>query len=237
MLTIHHLGVSQSDRIVWLMEELGLPYELKWYDRGPDGLLPPEYLALHPAATAPVIADGERVLAESAAIVEYISHRYGGGRLSVAPDRPNYPDYLYWMHFNNNVQGLFFAKLAAGAQSGASAEPGARIHPAARGRLLPVSGAAARRVRLPGRSGVHVRRHHGDVQPDVAVALRRPHDRRPAERAGVRRAHHEAAGVREGDGDRGAGGEAAGHVGLGPISEIARAGEVAWRDPARAGGG
>ena len=54
MLTIHHLGVSQSDRVVWLMEELGLPYELVWYKRGADGLMPPEYVALHPAATAPV---------------------------------------------------------------------------------------------------------------------------------------------------------------------------------------
>lgn len=116
MLTIHHLGVSQSDRVVWLMEELGLPYRLEWYDRGPDGLMPPAYVALHPAATAPVITDGDRVLAESGAIVEYISHRYGGGRLSVTPDQPNYPDYLYWMHFNNNVQGLFFAKLASGGQ-------------------------------------------------------------------------------------------------------------------------
>jgi glutathione S-transferase len=123
MITIHHLGVSQSDRIVWLMEELGLPYQLKWYDRGPDGLMPPEYLALHPAATAPVITDGDRVIAESAAICEYVSHRYGGGRLSVAPDQPNYADYVYWMHFNNNVQGLFFAKLAAGAQSGGAANP------------------------------------------------------------------------------------------------------------------
>jgi glutathione S-transferase len=116
MITIHHLGVSQSDRIVWLMEELGLPYRLEWYDRGPDGLAPPEYLALHPAATAPVIEDGSLRLAESGAIVEYISHRYGGGRLSVTPDRREYPDYLYWMHFNNNVQGLFFAKLAAGGK-------------------------------------------------------------------------------------------------------------------------
>jgi glutathione S-transferase len=119
MLTIHHLGVSQSDRIVWLMEELGLPYKLKWYSRGPDGLAPPEYLALHPAATAPVIEDGPLVLAESAAIVEYVSQRYAGGRLSVAPDRPNYPDYLYFMHWNNNVQGMFFAKLAAGANKDA----------------------------------------------------------------------------------------------------------------------
>jgi glutathione S-transferase len=116
MLTIHHLGVSQSDRIVWLMEELGLPYRLKWYDRGPDGLAPPEYRALHPAATAPVIEDDGRVLAESAVIVEYISHKYGGGRLSVMPGDASYPEYLYWMHFNNNVQGLFFAQLALGTR-------------------------------------------------------------------------------------------------------------------------
>ena len=69
--------------------------------------MPPEYLALHPAATAPVIEDGDLVLAESAAICEYISQRYAKGRLSVAPDRPHYPDYLYFMHWNNNVQGMF----------------------------------------------------------------------------------------------------------------------------------
>lgn len=115
MITIHHLGVSQSDRIVWLMEELKLPYKLKWYDRGPDGLMPPEYLALHPAATAPVIEEDGRMLAESAAICEYVSQRHAGGRLSVAPDRPNYFDYLYFMHWNNNVQGMFFSRLAARA--------------------------------------------------------------------------------------------------------------------------
>ena len=116
MLVIHHLGVSQSDRVVWLMEELGLPYELKWYSRGADGLMPPEYVALHPASTAPVVTDGDKVLAESAAILEYICHRYANGRLTVAPSQPNYYDYVYWMHWNNNVQGLFFAKLAAGQQ-------------------------------------------------------------------------------------------------------------------------
>jgi glutathione S-transferase len=131
MITIHHLGVSQSDRVVWLMEELELPYRLQWYDRGSDGLAPAEYLALHPAATAPVIEDEGRVLTESAVILEYISHRYGGGRLSVRPDEPNYFDYLYWMHFNNNFQGLFFASLAAGAAGGS---PG------------PVSGFIARRA-------------------------------------------------------------------------------------------
>ena len=112
MITIYHLGVSQSDRIVWLMEELGLPYQLEWFDRAPDRLAPPEYLALHPAAMAPVIRDGDLVLAESTAIVQYIAHKYGGGRLTVAPNAPHYADYLYWLQFNNNVMSGFFVKSA-----------------------------------------------------------------------------------------------------------------------------
>ena len=115
MITIHHLGVSQSDRVVWLMEELDLPYRLKWHKRMESGLAPNEYLALHPAATAPVIEDDGKVLTESAVIVEYICHRYAGGKLTVRPDQSNYADYLYWMHFNNNILGLFFAKSALGA--------------------------------------------------------------------------------------------------------------------------
>ena len=122
MITIHHLGVSQSDRVVWLMEELGQPYTLRWYDRGPDWLVPPEYLKLHPAATAPVVQDGSTVLTESAVILEYICHRHAGGKLTVGSSQPNYFDYLYWMHFNNNVQGLFFAKLALGAAQGPEAQ-------------------------------------------------------------------------------------------------------------------
>jgi glutathione S-transferase len=116
MITIYHLGVSQSDRVVWLMEELGLPYRLEWFDRGADRLAPPEYLALHPASMAPVIKDGERVLAESVAIVQYIAHKHAGGRLTVAPSAENYADYLYWLQFNNNALGGFFVKSAlAGA--------------------------------------------------------------------------------------------------------------------------
>ena len=68
MLIIHHLGVSQSERVVWLMEKLGLPCEINWHRRGADGFAPASYLALHPAATAPVIQDGDRTLCESAAI-------------------------------------------------------------------------------------------------------------------------------------------------------------------------
>jgi glutathione S-transferase len=112
MITVYHLGVSQSDRIIWLMEELNLPYQLKWFDRGEDGLAPDEYRALHPAGTAPIIRDGELILAESAAIAEYISQRYGNGALSVAVDSPDYADYLYWMQFNSNVQSIFFGKMA-----------------------------------------------------------------------------------------------------------------------------
>ncbi|MCR9092991.1 MAG: glutathione S-transferase [bacterium] len=114
MITIYHLAVSQSDRIVWLMEELELPYQLEWFDRGPDGLATADYLALHPAGTAPVVKDGERLLTESAVILESICHRHAGGRLTIGPDQAAYEDYLYWLHFNNNIQGLFFASLALG---------------------------------------------------------------------------------------------------------------------------
>jgi glutathione S-transferase len=122
MITIHHLGVSQSDRVVWLMEELNLPYELKWYDRGADFLAPPELRALHPAGTAPIINDGDLVMAESTAIVEYISQRHGGGKLSVASSAPNYPHYLFWMQFNNNLQSVLFIKLAF-QSTGAAPDP------------------------------------------------------------------------------------------------------------------
>jgi len=115
MIVIHHLAASQSERVVWLMEELGLPYKLQWYDRMPNRTAPPELLRLHPTAMAPVIEDDGRVLTESAVIVEYICHRYAAGKLTVAPTQSNYCDYVYWMHFNNNVMGLRFAKAALGA--------------------------------------------------------------------------------------------------------------------------
>ncbi|HEY3798646.1 MAG TPA: glutathione S-transferase family protein [Caulobacteraceae bacterium] len=102
MLTVHHLGVSQSERIVWLCEELGIPYELKVYDRDPVTRLgPPEYKALHPMGGAPIITDGDLTLPESGAIVDYIIGKYGNGRLAVTADRPNFADYLYWFHFAN----------------------------------------------------------------------------------------------------------------------------------------
>src|SRR3954464_5255284 len=115
MLTVHHLGRSQSERIVWLCEELGLDYELKRYERDPvTRLAPPQYKALHPIGTAPVITDGELVLAESGAVIEYILTRYGGGRLSRQPGHPDFANYLYWLHFPTaTFQALLHRKPAA----------------------------------------------------------------------------------------------------------------------------
>ncbi len=101
MLTVHHLRASQSERIVWLCEELDIPYELKTYSRESNGAAPPAYKALHPQGTAPTITDGNLTLAETGAIVDYILARYGDGRLVVGPGAANFSDYLYWLHFGN----------------------------------------------------------------------------------------------------------------------------------------
>jgi glutathione S-transferase len=104
MLTVHHLGKSQSERIVWLCEELGLDYELKCYARDSVTMLaPPDYKALHPIGAAPVITDGDLVLAESGAIVDYIMGKYGKGRLALRPDDPDFAQFLYWFHFANGT--------------------------------------------------------------------------------------------------------------------------------------
>ncbi|KAF4448235.1 hypothetical protein F53441_8342 [Fusarium austroafricanum] len=97
-LTVHHLQVSQSERIPWLCEELGVEYDLKLYKRSPL-LAPPEYKALHPMGAAPVIQDGDITLAESCACIEYISHKYANGKLFLRPDHPAYADFLYWWHW------------------------------------------------------------------------------------------------------------------------------------------
>ena len=104
MLTVHHLGKSQSERIVWLCEELEIPYELKRYDRDPvTRLAPPEYKALHPIGAAPLITDGDLVLAESGAVIEYIVAKHGNGRLALAADHPDFAQFLYWFHFANGT--------------------------------------------------------------------------------------------------------------------------------------
>ncbi len=101
MLTVHHLGASQSERIVWLCEELGLPYALIRYERETSGAAPPEYKALHPAGTAPIITDGQIVLAETGAVIEYIARRHGGGRLLLGPEHKDFTNFLFWFHYGN----------------------------------------------------------------------------------------------------------------------------------------
>ena len=103
MLTIHHLRISQSERIVWLCEELGLDYDLKLYNRDPETrLAPPELKALHPMEIAPLIEDGDVLLGESGAIVEYIVGKYAPDTdLVPGPDHPDFADHLYWFHFAN----------------------------------------------------------------------------------------------------------------------------------------
>lgn len=115
MLTVHHLGRSQSERIVWLCEELGIDYELKRYERDPvTRLAPPEYKALHPIGTAPVISDGGVVIGESGAIIEYVLAKYGKGRLARHPGHPEYANYLYWFHYaNGSFQALLHRTLVA----------------------------------------------------------------------------------------------------------------------------
>ena len=106
MITLHHLGRSQSERIVWLCEELDLPYELVRYERDPVTMLsPPALKALHPLGAAPVIQEDGLLLAESAAIVDYLIARHGGDFLRPGPDHPDFVAFLYWFHFaNGNLQ-------------------------------------------------------------------------------------------------------------------------------------
>jgi glutathione S-transferase len=104
MLTVHHLRRSQSERIVWLCEELGLDYTLQCWERNTTDLLaPPGYKALHPMGIAPVIVDGDITLGESGAIVEYLLARYGPGELVRGPQHADFADYLYWLHFANGT--------------------------------------------------------------------------------------------------------------------------------------
>jgi len=100
VITVHHLNNSRSHRIVWLLEELGVPYEIKRYQRDPKtSLAPPELLRVHPLGKSPVITDGDLTIAESGAIIEYLVDRYGKGALIPPPGTPERLRYTYWLHF------------------------------------------------------------------------------------------------------------------------------------------
>ena len=99
MITVHHLENSRSQRVLWLLEELGLPYEVRRYARDPKTMLaPPELAAVHPLGKSPVISDGQVTVAESGAIVEYLVDTHGGGRLKPVEGEAQ-RRYVYWLHF------------------------------------------------------------------------------------------------------------------------------------------
>jgi glutathione S-transferase len=99
MLTVHHLNNSRSQRVLWLLEELGVPYEIIRYQRQPDMRAPAELRAIHPLGKSPVITDNGNTVAESGAIVEYIVDTYGEGRLIPPPKTPERLRYTYWLHY------------------------------------------------------------------------------------------------------------------------------------------
>jgi glutathione S-transferase len=99
MLTVHHLNNSRSQRVLWLLEELGVEYDIKHYQRQPSMMAPPELKAIHPLGKSPVITDGGKTIAESGAIAEYLVGTYGNGRLIPPSDTPERLRYTYWLHY------------------------------------------------------------------------------------------------------------------------------------------
>ena len=133
MIRVHHLNNSRSQRVLWLLEELALPYEVVRYQRDARTMLaPPELRAIHPLGKSPVITDGDITVAESGAIIEYLLERHGGGRLQPPAGSPERLRYTYWMHYaEGSAMPPLLLKLVFGQLARASAMP-ALIRPIAR---------------------------------------------------------------------------------------------------------
>ncbi len=127
MITVHHLNDSRSQRILWLLEELGVPYEIKHYQRdATTRLAPAELKAVHPLGKSPVITDDGRTIIESSAIIDYLIRRHGGGRLQPDPATPAYDDYVQWLHFAEGSAMLPLMLKLYVSRLGAA---GAPLHP------------------------------------------------------------------------------------------------------------
>ena len=121
MITVHHLNNSRSQRVLWLLEELGIDYEIVRYERDPQTMLaPPALRAVHPLGKSPVITDEGVTVAESGAILEYIVNRHGGGRLAPLPNSDERLRYTYWLHYAEGsampplLLKLVFGRMADG---------------------------------------------------------------------------------------------------------------------------
>ena len=127
MLTLHHLNDSRSQRILWLLEELGTPYEMVRYQRNEQTrLAPPQLENIHPLGKSPVIVDGDVRIAESGAIVDYVIRRYGKGAMMPAPDSADYEAYNEWLHY---AEGSAMLPLMLNLYVSRLKEAGRALHP------------------------------------------------------------------------------------------------------------
>ena len=127
MIVVHHLNESRSQRILWLLEELGLTYEIKHYQRDAQTrLAPPELKAIHPLGKSPVITDNGRTIHESGAIIDYVIRWHGGGRLAPEQDKSAYDEYQMWLHYAEGSAMLPLMLLMYVMRLG---EAGAPLHP------------------------------------------------------------------------------------------------------------
>jgi glutathione S-transferase len=127
MITVHHLNDSRSERILWLLEELKLDYDIVRYQRDPaTRLAPAELKEVHPLGKAPVITDDGRTIAESGAIIDYLVRRYGAGRLQPAADSPAYDQYVEWLHY---AEGSAMLPLMLNLYVGRLGDAGAPLQP------------------------------------------------------------------------------------------------------------
>ncbi|UAJ09282.1 glutathione S-transferase family protein [Glacieibacterium megasporae] len=124
MITVHHLNNSRSQRILWLLEELGTGYDIKFYMRDTTtNLAPPELKAVHPLGKSPVIEDGDLKVAESGAVTDYLIRTYGNGALAPAPGTPLHEAYLEWLHFAEGSAMLPFMLALYTGRLGNAAAP------------------------------------------------------------------------------------------------------------------
>ena len=126
MIVVHHLNNSRSQRILWLLEELGVPYEIRHYQRMETRLAPPELKAVHPLGKSPVITDEGLTIAESGAITEYLIDTYGAGRFAPARGSAEWWSYVQWLHF---AEGTAMTPLLLALYVGMLGEAGAPLHP------------------------------------------------------------------------------------------------------------
>ncbi len=165
MIVVHHLNDSRSQRILWLLEELGLPYEIRPYQRDAQTrLAPPELKKVHPLGKSPVITDGNRNIIESGAIIDYLIRRHGGGRLQPAPETAAYDEYAQWMHY---AEGSAMLPLMLNLYVARLGEAAAPLMPRIEGEIanhLAYIDGALKGSAVPGRRQPYRRRHPDELR-------------------------------------------------------------------------